>query len=258
MFSANPSLLTLPRTVRETLLQDFTSVDLRSAQLVIAAALWDCGVVLDELQKPGFSIWDELRSYFRVDSLIDQEAEWQTYKAAFKSALYSVIFGMEESNVRGGVTRSLGTHFPMHDVFVKEGGEWKRQTHVTAEQFVEHELISELLFARKEAIERIEREGGARTATGIDATLDSSNGRDAKSLLATVAQSYEQEIMAEILRYEAEHHAGSDKPDFRVAVWIHDGAAIRFTRRKATHLEEMRRLVHRRAKDLLGVGLYLE
>src|SRR5690606_24998187 len=49
IYPANPSALTLPKALRNVLAQRFTHVDLQSAQLVIAAALWECNEALERL-----------------------------------------------------------------------------------------------------------------------------------------------------------------------------------------------------------------
>ena len=117
------------------------------------------------------------------------------------------------------------------------------------------------LFERRDdQLRRIAAYGGwpAPTPTGIRAAVDPTAEVDEKSVLSTVAMSYEQAIMSAILEYEREHHAGAAaagrKPDFHVAYWVHDGCGLRFTRGRGSHLSEIRGRVWDRARAVSPEG----
>lgn len=259
IFPANPSALSLPKRVRDVLSRRFVQVDLKSAHLFIGAALWGCQEALIWLQRPGYNIWNELWSHFQLDWY--GREYWPVaseFKAACKEAVYSTLYGMEESYVRGQFTRSLGDVLePVPLIVASEEGACSMHEYA-ARHLVRHPVISALLEARDRELERIEREGGAETATGIRVETDPDEDVNAASVLATVAQSYEQEIMKEILLYEEEHEVTYGGADFRVTLWIHDGAAIHFTRRQKTHEEAMQERVEAKSRDLLGVPMSLE
>ena len=259
IFPANPSALSLPKRVRDVLSERFVQVDLKSAHLMIGAALWGCQEALRWLQRPGYSIWEGLWRHFRLDWEGD---EWRylfpEFKAACKEALYSTLYGMGEQYVRGQFTRTLGDVLkPVPLRIINDEGLHSMHEYA-ARRLVSHPVIAALLNARDRELERIDREGGAKTATGIKAEIDPEAGVDAASVLATVAQSYEQEIMKGILLYEEEHPDLCGSTDFRVALWIHDGAAVHFTRRRAIHLAAMRERVEIRSNKLLRVLIDLE
>lgn len=259
IFPANPSALSLPKSVRDVLAERFVEVDLKSAHLVIGAALWDCQEALEQLQRPGYSVWDDLKRHYELQhhETISAQEE-RDFKAACKEALYSTLYGMGESHMRGQFTRSLGDVLAYFGLYVRRDGDLVHVSSVASELLAEHWLIRALLDARDRELGQIERNGGAETPTGISAEIDPAKGIDAKSVLATVAQSYEQDIMKEILLYEDEHPDVFGSTDFRVTLWIHDGAAVHFTRRRATHLAAMRERVGSRSYELLGVPMSLE
>ena len=254
---ANPSALSLPKGLRNLLAQRFAQVDLRSAQLIIAAALWKCDDVLEKLTDEGYSIWFDLAEHFHLfeDGIL--ESEWKVFKAACKQAIYSTIYGMGEPHIKGQFTRSASPALVLPDVFYRVNGEFVHQSEYASQRLSKHPVIRALLDARDVALDRIEQDGGAETATGIKAEMDSESRVNAASVMSTVAQSYEQEIMKEILLYEEEHQAGGGN-DFRVMLWIHDGCAVHFTRRERTHLNAMKTRIAERSHELLGVAMTLD
>lgn len=243
IFGYNPSALRLPGKVRKILTRDFVTLDLKSAHLVIAASLWNVPEVLERLEDETYSVWGDLMGYFGLGHLDPSESLYEWVKKKLKHATYSVIYGMPGPNIKGAFT--LGMRVMLGDN--------------AGQRLSEHWLIRKLLEARRRELERIEVVGFAKTATEIVAEV--SEDHDARSVMATVAQSYEQEIMKEILVYEQEHvekrKAENRKKDFQVMLWLHDGAQLHFTRNKNLHIREIQRRVEQRGRDL-GIPICLE
>lgn len=204
VYSFNESFLRLKREVREHLTEGWMKADLKSAQLAIVAAKWECPQLTDYLQQ-GKSIWPELLWSLGL-SLDDEE------KSMVKELLYALVFGMREQNLRALAAR-----------------QWP-QIVDPWERLKRNRLLREVLRARTLAFKRIRADGGATDAFGRTLLL-ASRGRshgayqpdNAKSLLAQVAQSWELRLMLPILDLAEENRGPSS---FRLMMWLHDGVAI--------------------------------
>jgi hypothetical protein len=110
--------------------------------------------------------------------------------------------------------------------------------------FGRHDLMRSLFDARKEQLEQIRRTGGMRAADGRWVNLNPSHNNPAASVLATVAQSYEQALMRVLVEYEQETTSR-----FRVCLWLHDGAYVQMRSRRA-RMKDLRRRLEQRAEEL--------
>ncbi len=251
IFSANHSVLILPSDVRKVLCQDYHEIDLKSAHLMIAAWLWGADRAKAKLRREDYSVWDDLERHYgpliaerfgTPDGLPD--SEWSTFKGALKGALYSVVFGMNEANVKGNLTREL------KPLLGEEAGA----------HFGRHKLIRDLLNARQEQFIQIQRQGGMKAGGGRRIDLRSRikvaqrEGRSnvmqaaAAKVLGTVAQSYEMELMSVLVDYEQELQDTSKR--FRVAFWLHDGAYVQIPRSVGARMKELDERLEQKAEQL--------
>ncbi|MCS4181958.1 hypothetical protein GGQ07_003422 [Salinibacter ruber] len=251
IFSANHSVLILPSDVRKVLCQDYHEIDLKSAHLMIAAWLWGADRAKAKLQREDYSVWDDLERHYgpliaerfgTPDGLPD--SEWSTFKGALKGALYSVVFGMNEANVKGNLTRELKPLL---------GEE-------TGAHFGRHKLIRDLLDARQEQFIQIQRQGGMKAAGGRRIDLRSRikvaqrEGRSnvmqaaAAKVLGTVAQSYEMELMSVLVDYEQDLQDTSKR--FKVAFWLHDGAYVQIPRSIGARMKDLDVRLEQKAEQL--------
>ncbi len=231
----------LPSSVRAVLAPTFEEHDLRCSYLSVVAPLWGFDDLLDKLYDSAYSPWDDLVQHVAP---AHAATHYDEIKAAAKEAVYSAVFGMKARAVLGAFTRAV-KHLVGPDAGRRLGSHW---------------IVEGLLERQAEQIARIERAGGwpVPTPTGISATIDPAVGADAKSVLSTVAMSYEQAIMRSVLDYELEHqtvvHEAGRRPDFHVAYWVHDGCGLRFTRHRERHLEQIRTRVESRAREISPYG----
>ncbi len=251
IFSANHSALILPSDVRKVLCQDYHEIDLKSAHLMIAAWLWGADRAKAKLKREDYSVWDDLERHYgpliaerfgTPDGLPD--SEWSNFKGALKGALYSVVFGMNEANVKGNLTREL------KPLLGEEAGA----------HFGRHELIRDLLDARQEQFIQIQRQGGMKAAGGRRIDLESRisvaqrEGRSnvmqaaAAKVLGTVAQSYEMELMSVLVDYEQDLQDTSKR--FKVAFWLHDGAYVQIPRSIGARMKDLNERLEQKADDL--------
>jgi hypothetical protein len=252
IFSANHSVLILPSGVRKVLCQDFHEIDLKSAHLMIAAWLWGADRAKAKLRREDYSVWDDLYRHYgpliterfgTPDGLPD--SEWSNFKGALKGALYSVVFGMNEANVKGNLTHEL------KPLLGEEAGV----------HFGRHELIRDLLDARQKQFIQIQRQEGMKAARGRWIDLRSRikvaqrEGRSnvmqaaAAKVLGTVAQSYEIELMSVLVDLEQERESRDARNYFKVAFWLHDGAYVQ-ARSISARMKDLDERLEQKAKKL--------
>ena len=226
IFPAGPSLLQVPKAIRGVLTDAarWTELDLVAAQAAIASARWGCPQT-KALLAGGGSMWDELFEICDLGRITRPSNEYDEIKGALKTGIYSTIFGMRESAVIGSLSSDLRLVLG------------KSEAARTARRFKMGWVARELFDARDTVFGEIREQGGLDTPTGILARLDEDAGVDEASVLATVAQSFEAELIKPVLEYEERHHAGrlsaSRRPDFRVLLLVHDGVYVRFKDEKA-------------------------
>lgn len=235
VFAHNPSALSLPADVRRILYRGFLSVDLKSAHLFIAAALWKVDDVLETLTRDDYSVWADLLDHVGLGHLAPGTADYEEAKGALKTATYSVIYGMEARAVEWTYTKAARRLAGPYAGRLLTG----------------HWLIRKLLDARDERLAALTDGTVLDTPTGIRVVVG--GDVDAKSAMATVAQAYEQELMAVVLEYERDHHAKANPPSFHVGLWIHDGCYAWVTRSERRHVEALRARLAERAAAL---GVY--
>ena len=213
LFARNESALSLPKAARKALCKGLYEVDLVSAHLMVAAWLWGAEDVLKRLKNEDYHVWTDLIDYLYEGSEgnapVFSSEVWGDLKGALKVALYSTVYGMQAQHLQRAFTR--GTK----DLLGIDSGKRLRS----------HPMIAGLLEARDEKLASMQIgevvEGPTGVTTIIEQPVDSdADGVDARSAMATLAQSYEQELMSVVL------DVAEKRPRMYVHLWIHDGAYV--------------------------------
>ena len=224
---ASEHIPNLQGDVRRALTREWPEADLKSAQLAICSRLWDVPIVLRFLET-GKSVWKHL-----ADSIGVPASHFSEAKPVLKKALYSVCFGKLRQHVQADVTKGLRL-FGVQSAGLR---------------FVENDLISALLVARDAQIERINKQTGAVDCYGKIIFLD--KDREAKQILAELAQAVEMKFIAPIFRL-AEVNV-----DFKIMLYQFDGVSIHFTRRETEWRQKINDSVKKEAESL-GILTELE
>jgi hypothetical protein len=196
VFPSGPSALSLSRDARKQAMKGpgVYDVDLKNAQLAIAAKKLDLPK-LTAFLKTGASFWTEMLDHMSLESTEDN-------KQLIKNAVYATLYGMLVQNL-----------------FMKRFN-WNSELY---NAFISHPLIVEILEARDTYFEHIREQGGDYDAFGCwIANADAEGQIDPKSVAAAVMQSYEMQILQQIVPIA--------KRDAQISVeaWQHDGCTLRF------------------------------
>ena len=238
-------LLFMRRHVREILTQGWAWVDLRSAQLAVAARDWNVRPVLDALESD-VDIWAELIATIcgpgGPQPEIADATDYATFKGIVKPFLYAAIYGMSIRRLAhfGGESK------PGHDArdFLLSRGIDPQDA---GQRLLRYPLIRSLLSARGTMFRQIIRSGGATDCFGNHYRC--ANRIQAGSVLASLAQAREFELMQPVFEYAQERVISAGKPAARLTTWLHDGAhiAVRDKKRERGILETLKRRTDRAA-----------
>lgn len=185
IFPLNNHFTGLPKNIRRALMRGCLECDLTNAQLAIAAAIWEVPLLheylLDSDGHPR-PVWPHLFAAAGLDhEVLVGTDEYDLLKAAFKTAIYAILFGMSERGVRwvlGRMLRIAGYSTP-----------W-----TAAGRFLTHPLPQELLSTRQVQLDRIVADGGATDCFGTwypveQNDIDGTNPEEgARSVLASIMQ----------------------------------------------------------------------
>lgn len=227
VFGVRPSLLDVPGDVRAALTRPakWVELDLRSAHMAIASAVWGIPSLAALVASPG-GIWDTLFVQLGIPNALP-DARRKRIKEVLKGALYATVFGMPVTSLKAMVTTGMN--------LIGES--------VRGQDFTDTPIIQQVLTGRAAFYTAMRNGAVVLPPTGI--FIDP--GRKVEEQMATIAQSYEAVLMYPILRYEQEEidraRATGQQPDFRIMLWQHDGCSVRFNKRKATHIEGMQAAV---------------
>ncbi len=238
LFPANAGVASVASPVRRALLPDCVEVDLASSQLAIAAVELGCSELLAFLADAR-SFWPEIVGHLGI--AYDDGA-----KAAAKRAVYATVYGAGVERI----VRDLRAEYE-----AETGAE---MTQATAERFLSHSLISELLTARDAELDSIRERGRVvdcfgRTLVqgrmlygdGIRRTVNGAAA--APSLLAQRAQARELWLLEPLIELAEREAAKGGTAEWRILAFQHDGASIRFKRRSSAHLRAIQDAVAARA-----------
>lgn len=202
VFAIGVTALALPRELRKLAFSGCYSLDLKSAQLAIAAKLWELPVTI-EFPQNGGDIWRELCSHCQID---------MNEKPIIKKTLYSCLFGMSLRNLR---------------IRLREGTPDEEGIGDSSKLFFEHPITKELLEGRKEQGALVLSNGGAVDAFGREIQIPYEKIKGSRgvspnvaSVLAQVIQSYELNIMLQALPIIRANR------EIRVMAWLHDGVTL--------------------------------
>ena len=204
VYTLNESFPRLKREVRDVLTKGWLKADLASAQLAIAATIWQAPTVGGFLISDR-RIWDELQEWMKLPRL-------PKVKSDLKELMYSLLFGMSRKNLCAKARQ----------MFPARMEPWRRLS--------KHPVVNAMLEARQRQFATLRSVGFVTDAFGRTLTLQpkgrSSSGYqqdNASSILAQVAQSWELRLMLPILDL-AESHRGTN--GFTITMWLHDGVCI--------------------------------
>jgi hypothetical protein len=235
---AGPSLAALPEAMRQRVFDDYLEVDMASAQLALAASLWpDLGDLRTFLGDSDTGWWMELIDWLcRKFELprTPSDDRFDLVKGMLKGFTYGLFYGMRVDNLR-----RLGTpHDPstdkddyyesirtMNRLFLD--GSWPKPRDGAArigEVLFRHPLVEQLLDRREEMLAQIEAHGGITDCFGR--SIETSENRDAKSVLAEHMQNAELKVMLPV----GEMIVRDD--ELRFGLWQHDGVTFAPRRRK--------------------------
>jgi hypothetical protein len=241
---ARGSFQSLNREVRAPLVQDWTLLDLKSAQLAVCAHLWDIGPVMSFLNDGG-DIWKELTSWVGLP------------KAALKKAMYSITFGAQVHWHFGSPPSTLINALADGANISESEAEEARQ------QLMAHPMMKALYQARRQHIQDIKERGFIQDCFGTVMRLSSGQAEETASggitagelsLLAAEAASYEM-----LLLWPAFQEVIGKEKRCKIMLYVFDGFYIKAAdpRRKETWIGTLQDAVDRQAEKL-GIPTSLE
>ena len=217
IFPCNYSIPMLRRDIRKIITRGWYEFDLANAQLAIVSKLWNIQPIQEFLSTKQ-SIWPELFSHFHLSHLKTiNDLKYQGIKAVFKTALYSLIYGMPKGNLTREINQGLKAYG------ISQGGK----------HFFNHPLIQALYVARESKFQEMNEL--TEITTIFDRTLQIEGSKTAKgkpsqvrkdsiaSHLAHQAQSVELYVLLPVVEL------ASTTKDFYITLWQHDGFSLHFT-----------------------------
>lgn len=229
LFGQIPDLTRIKSSVRKALTKGWWEADLKSAQLAIAAKVWDIPQIQTFLAEGG-SIWANL--------MIGFDGDKDSVKAACKTALYSILYGGGEKNVRAALEEDLvGTGFD-------------------ADTFLQNPLIIALISRQKEVMDEIMLDPKDHTKKGVpinplDQTAITGKPHERMALLA---QAYELLLIHEMYLVQKKY-----SNVFTISLYQFDGVSINWIRpeRRDAMIKKLNKAVAAKAKEL-GIHTALE
>lgn len=131
----------LPRQGRAALFDHLTQLDLKNSQFAIAARLWEVQSALEILAE-GKSIWDHVLRELGLQP---------DTKPALKKCLYSLLFGMRRRSLQSELNWNL-----------QDAGLNPSKSLRVAKQFLELDVMQDMLNARETQLQRIYDNGGVQ------------------------------------------------------------------------------------------------
>ena len=192
----------LPRELRKIALTGCHSLDLKSAQLALAARYWEIGPLTDFLEKAlssNTSYWDEILTHLKLSP---------AGKSAIKRATYAMLFGRMRNKLVSCLKEELQRDEALTAV---QAGE-------AAAGFLRYPLVRAILQARTKKMQEVISQGGLEDAFGKFITV--TDREEARSAMALQLQSYELKLISAILPIlESEKR-------LHVCSWLHDGLSV--------------------------------
>lgn len=209
LYSMNDSILRLPRKLRKLFIADLTTLDLKASQLTIVAKDWNIEWLQDFLKTDG-NVWRYLFNELGLDYGLKQTdiEEYERIKDVLKhEGLYPIIYGREPNALRSS----------MKSEFIKARNAFK-SIGLTVDQFLNTQMMSEILTARSRVYADIRRNKGAADIFGRWIPVDKNTS--VASVASQLAQAVELKLMYPIVQ-EAFKSA-----QFEIVIWLHDSVSI--------------------------------
>ena len=235
IYGIGGGFLNLKSEVRNRLTSDWVKIDLKHAQLSIISKLWDLPGLRKYVDGIKGGFWKGLCTECGIPYIDD-------VKSAMKEALYSVIFGSHEHQVKYRLLPVIGSK--------------------SAEVLVNHFVFKSLFTARKKRYLALCEDWALKDAYGNESNLvgwtsEQKRYRMAMSMLACQAQSYELAILAPIFDYAVKTQ-GTEHP-FWVTAFLHDGLWIQCDSESAMdHVGHIKDLVAASSLELLGESMVVD
>ena len=237
---ANGHIPNLKRDIRTVFTSPWPEADLTCAQLAIASVLWKMEKTRSFLAD-GRNVWEELLS--PVHGL--SGAHRQEVKSAIKTAMYSMLYLMRESNVRMELQKEL----------------LELKCTTLAAEFMAHWIFRELSEASQIQATLLRQGHGLTDAFGE--VHYAVNDREPSSVMAQVNQSYELYLLEPVVDYvnakDAEGNFLVDPKEMRLVIWSHDGFNIAVRRKDQIprYQRKLSTLVEKRAHQT-GIPIKIE
>lgn len=219
IFSRNASVLQLRNDIKHALISNWSTFDLKSAQLAIVAKDWGINSLATLLGDPSKSVWTELATPL-------QGVPFSIAKPAIKTAMYSIAYGGSETGVRSELDRTLSDELPGVPVDVGP--------------FFAQPIVRDLFLTRRAAL-HVVRKLGAPDCFGRQLTCKTP--AQARSVLAQLSQAQEMQLLLPALDL-----AEQRPDDFRIMLWEHDGFSVHF-RRAAKRNDSTKRALIKAVND---------
>ncbi len=235
IYGIGGGFLNLKSDVRKCLTSDWVKIDLKHAQLSIIAKLWDLPGLRKHVEGIKSGFWRGLCKECGIPYSEDA-------KSALKEALYSVIFGSHENQVKYRLWPEIGTK--------------------STENVVNHQIFKSLFEARHSRYLALCKDWTLTDAYGNQSKLEGwttshKRYKMAMSMLACQAQSYELAILAPIFDYAVKTQ-GTEHP-FWVTAFLHDGLWIQCDSESAMdHVNHIKDLVAKSSRELLGENMEVD
>lgn len=238
---APASLQLLNREVRAPLVQDWISLDLKSAQLAICARQWDIGPLLEFLHDDG-DIWKELTSWMGLP------------KPALKKALYAITFGARAHWLQGSPPSAL------QDALASEGDLSSEEAEQARHRLLNHPLMKALLEERNHRIEEIRQEESIKDCFGSVMELPSgtSTGANSNTTVLTLLSAESSAVEMQLLWPAFEKVIGAETR-CKIMLYAFDGFYLKAADpgRNELWTQKLQNAVNQQAEEL-GIPTSLE
>ncbi|RYD85031.1 MAG: hypothetical protein EOP84_03790 [Verrucomicrobiaceae bacterium] len=235
LYPAGPSFLGLKSCVRDLFTEGWIKLDLRQAQFAILSSLWEAEGLRSYVHSVTGSVWDDL--IVRSGMVSSSDA-----KSAVKQAVYSMLYGSQENNVRRRLAKEVGSE--------------------AADRFLALPIVRLILDQREDRCKRLYSELGVDDAYGNRLELPPFENkrqwrREAMSILACQAQSYELPTLYPLIEYSRQ--TAETRDPFVVTAWLHDGVWAACSPDSAErHLAHVEDLVRASSAKYLGFIMQLD
>jgi hypothetical protein len=225
IFSAN-SFLNLPKKVRKVFTQDWIEMDLEQAQLRVLTSLWNVKP-MKEFIATGKSLWAELINYIQV--LFPNKLSYsnkEDIKTILKKMIYSTCYGMASNNLKREFKESFEELYGLdYKEYIPKQllSNGKLRRYSLGNYLINHPLLKPFLQARSKHMARIKYYEGMNSPYGW---VPLEKGQNPSSVLATVAQAYEQRLMEPFIKVARDSiyiKNGKRTDKLQIMGYLHDG-----------------------------------